>query len=677
MDRATLKAFVTEAGNYFMALVKTGDPAAVSKARVAMRDPAGPWRHGSVYLYVWNLTSQTILFHAGFPDTYELQPLVPVARDAKTGEFILPHLIEAARSGPEGGFHEYHFDDPTDDSDSVDIPKVGYVRTFSDQVQRADGSTRQISFVVGSGFYGSASQDAAASGNAVIEAVLPQVVRAMTAGTVDAISGRVERAASGGASDAALSFGGASTLSGAVMANGQALEDGTFDLTRLLEGSSFTLPLGASGNGGGGLFGNLTLWGSGDYRSFSGGSSETVDYDGAVVSANLGFDTRLGKNLLAGMALAQAQASVDYTDSDAVTGELTSTVTSVNPYVGWQLGGGINLWAAAGYGTGEVEVDDEAAETQSSDLTQQMVAAGVSGPLMSSDEMFEGGTTSLNLKGEAAFTQAEIDGSGTLEGTTLNASRQRLVLEGVYDRRLASGAAFSPSLELGLRNDGGDGETGTGIETGAGLRYSGRRVGSDPGGPGPDPAQPRRRPRGVGRERAGADRSGRIGPGSRVQPAAGVGPDRRRRGAAVGDRRGRGGGAGRPGCRARERTHRLRHRRRVGQPGHPHALHRRVALGRGVPASQPRRALRHRALGRDEPRRRARPDRARRGRPRRHAPHRPALVAAAKFFFRFRRPAAARHGMAGRGGPRLNRFGGAMRRCGRGRPRSRRGSSRA
>ncbi len=172
VDRATLKAFVTEAGNYFMELVRTGDPSAISKARVAMRDRNGPWRHGSVYLYVWNLTSQLILFHAGFPDTYELQPLVPVARDAVTGEFILPQLIEAAESGPEGGFVEYHFDDPTDDSDSVDIPKVGYVRMFSDQIQRADGSTRQVSFVVGSGFYRSASQEVAESGKAVVESVL-------------------------------------------------------------------------------------------------------------------------------------------------------------------------------------------------------------------------------------------------------------------------------------------------------------------------------------------------------------------------------------------------------------------------------------------------------------------------------------------------------------------------
>ena len=238
VDRATLKAFVTEAGNFFMELVKTGDPAAVSKARIAMRARNGPWRHGSVYLYVWNLTSRTILFHAGFPDTYELQPLVPVARDAMTGEFILPQLIEAAKSGPEGGFVEYHFDDPTDDTDSVDIPKVGYVRTFSDQIRRADGSTREVSFVVGSGFYGSAPQEVAEGGNAVIEFVLPQVMRAMTASTVDAVSSRIERATSDTAPAAALSFGSASTLSDALQANAHALGNDTFDLGRLLANSS-------------------------------------------------------------------------------------------------------------------------------------------------------------------------------------------------------------------------------------------------------------------------------------------------------------------------------------------------------------------------------------------------------------------------------------------------------
>ena len=469
VDRASLKAFVTGAGSYFMELVKTGRPADVSKARIAMRDPNGPWRHGSVYLYVWNLTSQTILFHAGFPDTYELQPLRPVARDAVTGEFILPQLVELAKSGPEGGFLEYHFDDPTDDTDSVDIPKVGYVRTFSDQIRRMDGSTREVSFVVGSGFYGSAPQEVAEGGNAVIESVLPQVMRAMTASTVDAVSSRIERATSGTAPAAALSFGGASTLPDVFRANAHALGNDTFDLGRLLANSSFTLPLNAAGKGGG-LFGNLTFWGSGDYRSISGGRPQSVDYDGSVTSASLGIDTRLGADTLAGVALAQMRGTVDYTASNA-SGELTTSLTSVNPYVGWQSAGGMNLWGMAGYGTGEVETDDESAGAPARDLTQRMSAAGVSGPLVSSDEIVGGGTTTLNVKGEVAFTTADIDGSGSLESMSLSASRQRLAFEGEHARKLDSGAIFTPSLEVGLRSDGGDGETGTGVEVGGTLRY--------------------------------------------------------------------------------------------------------------------------------------------------------------------------------------------------------------
>ena len=470
VDRATLKDFVTQAGNHFIELVKTGDPADVSKARTAMRDPNGPWRHGSVYIYVLNLKSKTILFHAAFPDRFENRPLTPTVRDAVTGEFILLQVIEAAKSSPEGGFVEYYFDDPTDDTDSADIPKVGYARKFDRQIPRRDGSTAELSFVVGSGFYGSASQEVAEGGDAVIESVLPQVMRAITVSTLDAVSGRIERAISDTAPAAGFSFGGASTLSDVLLANGHALGNDTFDFGRLLAGSSFTLPLDAAGNGGG-LFGNLAFWGRGDYRDFAGGNPQSVGYDGSVVSGSVGIDTKVGADMLAGVALTQARGSVDYTASNA-SGELTTSVTSVNPYVGWKMQGGMNLWAMAGYGSGEVELDDDSADAQSSDLTQQMVAAGVSGPLMSSDGMIAGGTTTLNLKGEVAFTSADVDGSATIQSTSLSASRQRLVFEGEHVQKLASGATFTPSLELGLRNDGGDGETGTGVEAGGALRYT-------------------------------------------------------------------------------------------------------------------------------------------------------------------------------------------------------------
>ena len=470
VDRRTLKAFVTQAGEWFLELQRSADLVEASKARVALRDPNGPWRHGSVYLYVLDLTSNIVLFHGAFPDRFELRPLVGIARDVVTGHLILPQVLDAATGNPDGGFVEYYFDDPNDATDSADVPKVGYARQFKDEVS-AGGRVIPINFIVGSGFYQSSPNVIAARQNNAVTAVLPQVMRAMTASTVDAVSGRIQQATAGTPPAKGFSLGGATTLADALLANGRALGNGSFDVSRLLTNSSFTLPLNAAGTGGTGPFGNMTLWGSGDYRNFAGGNSNTMDYDGDVVSANLGIDTRLSADLLAGVSVGWARGSVDYMDS-GLTGESTTTLTSINPYVGWQAPSGLNLWGTAGYGWGEVEVDDPAAGTQASDLTQQMVAVGVNGPLATSDQVIEGGTTSLRLKAETAFTWADLDGAGSLEDVNLNASRQRLMFEGIHVQKLASGATLTPSVEMGMRYDGGDGDTGHSLELGGGLRYA-------------------------------------------------------------------------------------------------------------------------------------------------------------------------------------------------------------
>ncbi|MDE0028149.1 MAG: autotransporter domain-containing protein [Deltaproteobacteria bacterium] len=470
VDRKTLKAFVTQAGEYVLRLQTSGNVADSSKARIALRDPNGPWRHGNVYLYVLDLTTNVILFHGANPDRYELRPLIPRQRDVVTGELILQQVLDAAKDSPEGGFVEYYLDDPTDDTDSADIPKVGYARQFSGQIP---GSGRDVDFIIGSGFYQSSPNVVAARQSTAVKSVLPQVMRAMTASTVDAVSRRIQRVTADTEAAKGFTLGGTSKFSDVLLTNARALQNGTFDLGRLLAGSSFTLPLNAMGTGG--LLGNLAFWGGGDYRNFSGGKPETMDYDGNVLSANLGVDTRLSDDLLAGLSLAWARGTVDYSASRA-KGESETTVTSVNPYVGWQSPGGMNLWATVGYGWGEVAIDDSGG-TQASDLTQRMVAAGVNGPLVSSDEVIGGGTTSLRLKGETAFSWADIDGSGTLESTTLSVSRQRLMLEGVHERKLDSGATFTPSIEVGMRYDGGDGDTGGSVETGGGLRFADTALG--------------------------------------------------------------------------------------------------------------------------------------------------------------------------------------------------------
>ena len=154
VDRQTLKAFVAEAGNYLHDILATGDITAGTKAKIAMRDPNGPWRHGSVYLYVLDLTNDIVTFHAARPDLLEYKPLVGITRDGRTGELVLPLVLGAAKSSPEGGFVEYYYDDPADDTDDGDIPKVGYARQFEFTGELASGGrVVTLSYLVGSGFY--------------------------------------------------------------------------------------------------------------------------------------------------------------------------------------------------------------------------------------------------------------------------------------------------------------------------------------------------------------------------------------------------------------------------------------------------------------------------------------------------------------------------------------------
>ena len=50
-------------------------------------------------------------------------------------------------------------------------------------------------------------------------------------------------------------------------------------------------------------------------------------------------------------------------------------------------------------------------------------------------------------------------------------TRLRLILEGERVFEAGDGATFTPTGEVGLRHDGWDAETGTGVELGAGIRY--------------------------------------------------------------------------------------------------------------------------------------------------------------------------------------------------------------
>ena len=123
-----------------------------------------------------------------------------------SGHLVLPQVLDAAASSPEGGFVEYYFDDPTDDTDRADIPKVGYAREIIVENRRPDGSTFSAHYVIGSGFYGTAPEVASGPSTVVEAMVLGDKVEGLDVAFSRAIAGRGSDYAWSAVADAAGLF---------------------------------------------------------------------------------------------------------------------------------------------------------------------------------------------------------------------------------------------------------------------------------------------------------------------------------------------------------------------------------------------------------------------------------------------------------------------------------------
>ena len=239
------------------------------------------------------------------------------------------------------------------------------------------------------------------------------------------------------------------------------------NLKTLLDGAGFLLPLSTESDPDGGPpatgLASATLWGSGNYRDL-GGEDGGLSWDGGLWSAQLGADVRLRADLLAGLALAWQRVDLDYRDASG-PGKQDLTLTGVHPYLGWTTDR-LALWATAGYGWGELDMDHDG-QTQDgrSDVTLRSAGAGVSGVL------WAGAATTLSLKGEGLLAELEVDGSATMAALSADVNRLRLAIAASRRHELAEGAVLTPGLELGLRHDGGDGDTGAGAELGGDLDY--------------------------------------------------------------------------------------------------------------------------------------------------------------------------------------------------------------
>ncbi|MXY25648.1 MAG: hypothetical protein F4Y45_14170 [Acidobacteria bacterium] len=250
----------------------------------------------------------------------------------------------------------------------------------------------------------------------------------------------------------------------------------------LLRGSQFLLALddqGTADESGGAAEPpavRWTVWGGGDLQSFEGEPADDAAYDGHLLAGHVGLDVGT-ERWLAGTVVSRSTGQASYgfsgygnepVGAGTGAGELTMTLTSVQPYLRWSPRDGTSVWTIAGAGTGSVHnlrrlVGDR---QETGELSMRLGVVGGRQTLVSP------GQTELAVRGDAGVVQlATGDGEEVIDGLSATVQRYRIGME-VSHTQQARAADATSFVVVGARHDSGDGLTGNGLELEGGVRVT-------------------------------------------------------------------------------------------------------------------------------------------------------------------------------------------------------------
>ena len=234
-----------------------------------------------------------------------------------------------------------------------------------------------------------------------------------------------------------------------------------FQRDRVLSGSEFALNRATSSGG------ILSFWSRSAQSQFH-SRDGVMALNGDVRTTMFGADYSKGR-MVTGVSLSHSRGLGNYASVD--TGRMTSAVTGLYPWIGYKASDRITVWTVAGYGAGGLLLNPGAGPAIETGLSMAMVAGGGRGQILGGGNGF-----GLAFKADALWVGTHtkaVDGpGGRLAATDAAVNRLRTALEGSHTLTIGTRMALTPSVEVGIRQDGGDADTGTGMDVGAGLVFA-------------------------------------------------------------------------------------------------------------------------------------------------------------------------------------------------------------
>ena len=216
--------------------------------------------------------------------------------------------------------------------------------------------------------------------------------------------------------------------------------------------------------------GILSVW-SRSSRSYFSGMEDALSLDGDVRTTMIGADYSRGA-LTLGLSVGRTLGLGGYNGPSG--GRMSTSMTGFYPWVGYQVNDRVSVWGVTGYGSGALSLTPDGAGALETGVSMAMSAVGTRGELIGSRAT---GGFSLAFKADALWVGASSDlldgAAGRLNASEAGVTRVRTALEGSRGFALGGGRlSLTPSVEVGLRRDGGDAETGAGMDVGGGLAFT-------------------------------------------------------------------------------------------------------------------------------------------------------------------------------------------------------------
>ena len=148
---------------------------------------------------------------------------------------------------------------------------------------------------------------------------------------------------------------------------------------------------------------------------------------------------------------------------------MENSLTSLHPYLRYAVNDRLDVWGVLGYGWGNLTLKPVTGGTLETDTNLMMGSFGGRGILRPA---LENGGFELATRTDAMFTRLSSEAVAGLAAVDADAHRLRVVLEGSRPVTWPEGQSVTPSMEVGVRHDWGDAETGFGLELGGRVQYA-------------------------------------------------------------------------------------------------------------------------------------------------------------------------------------------------------------